>query len=111
MDLLNYSWVSWKVKSINIKNSILAKNKLINVKSIISKAMQERYISVNDNAFINKEVNRYDMLKWKIRKKQKCKLTDFWKEIVEKIIKNVLMNLSEIYLMKCINENCVKCSK
>ena len=45
--------------------------------------MQERYISENDHALINKEVNRYDMLKWKIRTRQKCKLTDFWEEIID----------------------------
>ena len=50
---------------------IVVKSKLIRVKSIISKTIQEFYISEKDYAFISEEVNRYNKLKEKIRKKIK----------------------------------------
>ena len=43
MDLLNYFWVNWRVKEINIKMEILAKSKLNIFKSIVLKAMQQCY--------------------------------------------------------------------
>ena len=85
---------------------IVVKSKLIRVKSIISKTIQEFYISEKDYAFISEEVNRYNKLKEKIRKKIKSQLKDLKeKSWLSTDIKKVSMNLLKIYvIMKCINK-------
>ena len=55
---------------------IVVKSKLIRVKFIISKTIQEFYISEKDYAFISEEGNRYNKLKEKIRKKIKSQSKD-----------------------------------
>ena len=85
---------------------IVVKSKLIRVKSIISKTIQEFYISEKDYAFISEEGNRYNKLKEKIRKKIKNQSKDLKEKCWLSVdIKNVLMNLLKIYLIiKCINK-------
>ena len=85
---------------------IVVKSKLIRVKSIISKTIQEFYISEKDYAFISEDGNRYNKLKEKIRKKIKSQSKDLKEKCwLSADIKNVLMNLLKIYLIiKCINK-------
>ena len=55
--MLNYFWVSLKVKIVDKKRTeMIVKSKLNSVKSIILKAVQEFHISEKSYAFINQEV-------------------------------------------------------
>ena len=57
--MLNYFWVSLKVKIVKKKRTeMTVKSKLNSDKSKILRAIQESHISEKDYAFINQEVGR-----------------------------------------------------